>query len=87
MSESFLSPATGDTESHSPPLVSTRQKKSMSAPDVYLPRSLSQLEEDVSWPCGVRRAPFRCYSFTRSAGAIACKCRVAQRLGGGRVVD
>ena len=53
MSESLLSPASGDTESLSAPLVSTRQKKSMSAPDVYLPRSLSQLEEDVSWPCGV----------------------------------
>ncbi len=52
MGEGLLSPAVDDSdEAVSVPLVSTRQKKSASAPDVLLTSSLSELEDAVSFAC------------------------------------
>ena len=52
MGECLLSPAVDDSdEAVCVPLVSTRQKKSASAPDVLLTSSLSELEDAVSFTC------------------------------------
>jgi hypothetical protein len=56
MGEGLLSSAIDDADTVFVPLVPNRQKKSASSPEIFLPSSLSQLEDAVSFPpCGRMR--------------------------------